>query len=495
VELRSPVVSARSTIIETLPEETSLFGGTAEVRFTHIPASHAKALHPDSQLVVGMRGAGKSFWWAALQSTEHRALVAALAPRAGLTEEANIAIGFGERPNPDAYPGRDVLAKLVRQGHDPRLIWRTIILRALSRPDDNVVGGGGAWVDRVNYVAANPEVAESFLDTQDRAFEARGTYWIILFDALDRCASDWPTMNALIRGLLEAVLDLRSYRRLRAKCFLRTDQLNEREVATFPDASKVLTAKVDLTWPPLELYNLLFRYLGNADDPNFRAEVASLLKHEWEELRVSGHVAWLPPENLRRSEQKQREVFHSIAGPWMGRDWRRGYPYTWVPNHLADAEGRTSPRSFLAALRKAARDTEDRYPGHDWPLHFDSIKRGVQEASAIRVKELQEDYPWVHSLMEPLRGMVVPCLFEDVASAWESQNAVERLRERVKEGQERLPPASLEVGAGGLRKDLEELGIFLRLKDGRVNIPDVFRVGYGLGRRGGVKPILRGESR
>ena len=38
------------------------------------------------------------------------------------------------------------------------------------------------------------------------------------------------------------------------------------------------------------------------------------------------------------------------------------------------------------------------------------------------------------------------------------------------------------------RDDLEALSIFQRLLDGRVNIPDVFRVGYGLGRRGGVKP-------
>ena len=30
---------------------------------------------------------------------------------------------------------------------------------------------------------------------------------------------------------------------------------------------------------------------------------------------------------------------------------------------------------------------------------------------------------------------------------------------------------------------------FQPLYDGRVNIPDVFRVGYGLGRCGGVKPV------
>jgi hypothetical protein len=45
-----------------------------------------------------------------------------------------------------------------------------------------------------------------------------------------------------------------------------------------------------------------------------------------------------------------------------------------------------------------------------------------------------------------------------------------------------------------VRKDLEVLGIFLRMSDGRVNVPDVFRVGCGLGRRGGVRPVRSGED-
>ena len=53
----------------------------------------------------------------------------------------------------------------------------------------------------------------------------------------------------------------------------------------------------------------------------------------------------------------------------------------------------------------------------------------------------------------------------------------------------KLPPRHVEQGPDGVRTDLEALGVFLRLRDGRVNIPDVFRVGYGLGRRGGVRPI------
>ena len=53
----------------------------------------------------------------------------------------------------------------------------------------------------------------------------------------------------------------------------------------------------------------------------------------------------------------------------------------------------------------------------------------------------------------------------------------------------KLPPCGIDEGAEGARRDLEALSIFQRMHDGRVNIPDVFRVGYGLGRRGGVRPV------
>jgi len=113
----------------------------------------------------------------------------------------------------------------------------------------------------------------------------------------------------------------------------------------------------------------------------------------------------------------------------------------------------------------------------------------VQHASEIRRGELREDYPWVDVLLEPLKGRVVPIAFEEIVAAWNEQNVLEKLQRESTEG--RLPPAHIEEGVGGLRQDLEDLGIFLRMKDGRVNIPDVFRVAYGLGRKGGVRPLRR----
>ena len=41
----------------------------------------------------------------------------------------------------------------------------------------------------------------------------------------------------------------------------------------------------------------------------------------------------------------------------------------------------------------------------------------------------------------------------------------------------------------GLIQDLTDLGILQPLPDGRLQMPDVYRVAFGLGRKGGVKPL------
>jgi hypothetical protein len=52
-----------------------------------------------------------------------------------------------------------------------------------------------------------------------------------------------------------------------------------------------------------------------------------------------------------------------------------------------------------------------------------------------------------------------------------------------------LPPKHLDQGLDGLLEDMLSLALFSRMQDGRINMPDVYRVGFGLGRKGGVKPI------
>ena len=344
----------------------------------------------------------------------------------------------------------------------------------------------GTWKDRASYVMSNPEKIDELLEKKDRCFEKEKKYYLLLFDALDRCADDWKEVYPMIRGLLQLAVDLQPYRRLRVKIFLRSDQLVEEQTADFADASKLLASRVDLRWPRRELYGLLWHCLAHDQDADALEDVLDVSK--WTSTPIGGHSIAAVPRSLRQ-EEAQRSAFHAMAGEWMGTDRRRGFPYTWIFNHLADADGQVSPRSFLAAIKKAADDTAERHPGHDKALHYDSIKRGVQEASTIRIAELREDYPWVDRLFRPLKGKVVPCGFDDIVGAWKAEGVLDSLQESIADDDVKLPPSQLGDGPNGVRRDLEKLGVFQRMSDGRVNIPDVFRVGYGLGRRGGVRPV------
>ena len=379
-----------------------------------------------------------------------------------------------------------MLRSLSGAGAEPRTVWRTVQAWQVA-PEGHPLRACGSWRERIAYVDAEPEAIDRLFLDRDAECDRQGVYLVILFDALDRSADDWKDMYRAIRGLVQTALEMRSYRRLRVKVFLRSDQFDEAEVGDFPDASKALSSMVELSWPRHELYGLLWQWLANGPDGQVFRQF--LQPGDWPSVSLDGRTVVSVPRELVRDEAIQRGRFHEVAGRWMGMDRRRGFPYAWIPNHLGDGEGRVSPRSFLAALRAAAEHTSERYPEWKTALHYESIKRGVRSASRIRVREVQEDYPWVHRAMGSLERMVVPCRFEEIAERWRAKRVLDRLVEEADQDEVKLPPRGIDRGADGVREALESLGIFFRMRDGRVHVPDVFRVGYGLGREGGVKPI------
>lgn len=477
----------RNLIINALPEDTSLHGKVPELRHTYLPIAHMKALRRDSMLVVGIRGSGKSYWWAVLQQKKHRALIG---EKLGINESTIISAGFGESPSPENYPGKDIIEKLLKT-FEPRKIWQTIVIWHIGKHLLSELTEQKSWEDRVKWVKDHPEDVERCFFNVDNELERIGNDHIILFDALDRTADDWKTMHTLVRGLFQILLEIYSYKHIRLKIFVRPDQIEDPTVTAFPDSSKVLSLKTELYWPRNELYGLFWHYLANEPSIGhlFRDECAQIISIKW--LEEDG--VWKIPNQLRNDEDTQREIFHALTGPWMGRDRRRGFPYPWLPSHLSDARRQVSPRSFLAALRYTADDTEKKRSGHEYALHYESIKSGVQQASKIRVHEIQEDYPWVQYLMEPLSGISVPCSFEDIKAKWDEHNVLNKLQNIINSEGVRLPPANINSGPEGVLKDLISLGLVEPISNGRINLPDVYRVGYGMGRRGGVKPMAHFE--
>lgn len=456
-----------------------------EPAFTYVPPSHARALDPDNSVVEGIRGSGKSFWWAHLTSEPHRRFISGAFPEARFDAGLRVVQAFGAQPSSVDAPSQDVLAALIKD-FPARAIWRGVC--AFKVGFDAPFPKNESWKERVSWVHTNPETFDDRLRQADEALAAQNQTLVVLFDALDRLADDWPSIRPLAKGLLQIALDLRATRRIRFKIFVRPDMLQDREIIGFPDASKLLARKAALVWRRADLYALLFQCLGNAEHggDTFR----ELCSETWNLLWKRENDAWLIPARLRTDEHVQEQVFISLAGKAMGSGPKRGKPYTWLVNHLQDGLDQVSPRSFFAALREAADRTTE---VGTLALDYRAIQAGVQAASQIRVNEItREDYPWVDLVMQPLRGkLTVPCTASDIEIIWKQAGTLESLKDELKRTTYavKLPPQRLNENAEGVLKDLEALGLINRLSDQRVQMPDVYRIAFGLGRRGGVKPL------
>ena len=131
----------RSAFLSAIPAQNI---GVPEAKYLYIPKTHLRALHPDHALVRGIRGAGKSVWWSVLQFEDLSWLLKQIFPSAMMPASIEVKPGFGEQLNPQAYPGRDTL-ELLLTSHQPRLIWRTVVLWRVRAIPENLE----TWTDRV----------------------------------------------------------------------------------------------------------------------------------------------------------------------------------------------------------------------------------------------------------------------------------------------------------------------------------------------------------
>ena len=484
-----PKPELRLALESALPENDQVSSELREPQFTYVPASHAKALNPENTIVEGMRGAGKSHWWAALNNEAHRKYLAAAFPESKIDSGYETSQGWGLGLSPTISPSKDTLARLLLKSYNPRHIWQSVV--AVHAKLQKPFPLESSWEEKVTWIRDNPEKHELLIyDAGDRLFK-QNRKQLILFDALDRLADDWKGLRPLASALFQLSLDMLANKGIRLKLFVRPDMLEDKEILAFPDSSKLSARTVHLTWQRADLYALLFQCLAN--DPghgvSFRDHCATVFGQHW----ASSQNAWILSEGLRHDELLQKEVFHALAGPFMAAGpsgHKRGFPYTWLPNHLVDSRDQVSPRSFFAALRSALSKAQQ--PNWPYALDFKAIQAGVQEASTIRVKEItQEDYPWVGHMMEPLKKKItVPCQEHEITDLWRQAGTLASVKSASDHGSGvKLLPPHIDDGPSGVLRDMRDLGVLNYIADNRVQVPDIYRVAFGLGRRGGVKPL------
>lgn len=454
----------------------------------YMPSGHYKAIALDRPLVVGDRGAGKSFWLKSLVNPKRRKLIGKAFSLPSLLS-CEVTTGFDPSITGD-YPTIQEFKTLTESNDDPLDpldIWHTVMVQACL--PNLIPESMDTWAAKIQWVHRESATVATQLRSKNATLTAEGKILLVAFDGLDRLANKWERTIELVRGLLQTQLDFSKYTHLRTKSFIRPDLLANPAVRRFPDASKLVSLAVNLEWDRVDLYGLMWQYLANSEDK----EASAYFRHYCEKV---GMFKWIPgdedlfflSEEIKHNESLQQDMFHKLAGKTMGGK-TGGNTWTWLPNHLSDARGYTSPRSFLVALRAAAIDSRKRkFVGPEYALHTSSIKEGVSSASEVRRRELEENLPWIQTIFEPLVGLALPSRRQDVVTRWRKAKTLESLfatsmpvplPEKITEGD----PASILLA-------LEVLGLCRMLTDGRVDFPDIVRVKAGMTRKGGV-PVRR----
>jgi hypothetical protein len=445
------------------------------------PLSHAAALDPAAPVVQGARGAGKSFWAGVLAKRSLRTAAAKAYPRLGL-DRTEVEFGFTGLGGPEGLD-REKLDSILQDRADPiaaRGFWWATILRGLERSL-----GREKSLKEMLPVAENMEARENLIGRGSRELEEQGKALLVVYDALDTVATSWPRRRMLTLALLEVVWAMRAWKALRPKVFVRPDQLED-DALLFVELPKIRTGAVRLSWSGTDLYGLLFSRLalGQARKPFFEllqelglptATREEILARRWQ---------------LATGEDSQRELMKAFAGRYMSpgqHGYKKGYTYDWPLKHLADALNEVTPRSFLGLAIGAATYGQ---PPANRVFTPDGIRHGLRRASTTRVDQLHQEFPWIKGVLAPLAGLLLPQDEAVVFKAWARAGTVQRaVRDAAQKGY--LPPFARgdDEDEPALFAAMQRIGVMSRRDDGRLDMPDLFRVAAKLLKKGGTAPI------
>lgn len=445
------------------------------------PEQHASALAPSTMIVVGARGAGKSFWAGVLGQDATRQLAAEVYPRLGL-ERVTVQFGYNGFDAGSAVTKRTVEARTKGGNHDVVVaFWQGVILRsALAAIGDHE---GSDSIAEIVQRYDDPEDYEKRIKTVDQALDSSERTCVVIFDALDTLSREWARLTSLTDALFEACWMLRARRRIRAKIFIRPDQLNDNGLK-FVELPKLRSARVELNWSRADLYGLLFSRLAEAEQEIVGNDFGLLCG------AVGFPVPTSSAERIRKwqmswDEEAQKRLFERIAGRYMGKSANKGATYPWAFNHLADGRDVVTPRSFLKLFVEAARYAPAPV---SQVVSADGIRQGLREASKTRVEQLALEYPWIKRALAPLAGLKVPCSSASIHDSWIESDTVAVIS-RAAQSEGFLPPYRENLISSGeqeLEQALARIGVLSYRNDGRADMPDLFRIASRMLKLGGV---------
>ena len=461
--------------------------------------SYSKLADPKVFLVTGGRGAGKSELFRMLTSKGGLEHVLGEADRRRYTKlkKARFLVGYQSSGKGSRYFPTKFVCDHYAKGQDEGQVtcfWAGLLCAVLLRDfagDEEVAAAAEQFLGKEQaeylcqyssmpekwlvWMAFHQESWEAFLDRCDQYFEQIGEQIYITYDELDRICQEYGNLFLFCRSLLNFWFTHNNrWQNLKTKIFLRSDLYNAKALR-FIDSSKMRAYRLELQWDSLSLYRLLVKRLANCGNPfllDYLKSIPDLL------LKKEEVLGYLPGSQ----DISFQELVEKMIGRYMGRTPKKGYSYTWVPNHIQDANGELSPRPFLkcfvfAAMEQRGHEMEVEALEEERLLHSSRLQAALSEVSKDRVKELvEEEYGWLEILRKKLIGQSMLMNRAEFLGYLLPENWSQEERAALPG---RTPEELLDV--------LKILGIFFETEDGRINTPEIYLHGFGLKRRGGIK--------
>jgi len=446
---------------------------------------HLRVLEPDTVLIVGPRGAGKTEIARVLTDASLASSVEKFASTLRLPKgPADWRKGFPlEREGFDSGG----LVRFLEGGNNDsgrvRELWFTYLVRIVHNQLDEPARGslrqlldlqGGAIRENYSAFLKCADAPLLALDRLDARLEQENAFIFVTYDELDTLGGgDWKATTAAIQGLVAFwAAYARRWKRIRAKIFLRTDLYDRFATAGGADLAKLAANRVDLAWSDADLYAMLLKRMANASPEMEQYVKAVKSKITWISDSALGEVPQLT------TWQDARPVLERMVGPYMGANKKKGLVYRWLLDHVRDGQGRALPRPFVRLVEEGASIELQERGSLREPrlLEPSSIRRALDRVSDEHVAHARDEWPWLDTIKPRLRNQLVP---------WDREREILKLLRDFgsTDGTEKSPPFEDRE----LLDYLVEVGILRERPDGRVDAPDLFLYGLGLRRKGGVR--------
>ena len=210
--------------------------------------SHYRVLDPDTQLVIGDKGAGKTQLFRALSYDKGRQELTQLAKQHSRVvvdlQQTAWAVGFASSGT-EFPPGGAIRVFATAPGRVPadmQTFWLAVLARVLLKQpapqlqlsEDNLASSLlAAWSDLAAVFAQFHQkqgILFAAIDELDARLRKTDSYLFITYDDLDRVSpGDWQALEVILQGLVQFWAAYgRRWRRVRPKLFLLATYMNER---------------------------------------------------------------------------------------------------------------------------------------------------------------------------------------------------------------------------------------------------------------------------